>query len=455
MSKQTEFSNKNILVLGAGVSGISVANILQQLGAHVILSDAKSADKIDKDFSQLKATGVVLALGNQNEELLDGMDYIVLSPGISIYIPLVAAAQGRGITIMSEVEVAYRLSNAPIVAVTGTNGKTTTTTLIGEILKTTGRQVSVGGNIGAALSDQALETGPDGFVVAEISSFQLEGAIKFRPHIAAVLNLTPDHLDRHHTMAVYQEMKERIFTNQHENDYLILNYDDIVVRGMAERAPGKILYFSRQQRLDSGIFVENGTITLNWDGKHTDICAVNDIQIKGGHNVENALAACAVGYLAGADLEDMAKVLKTFQGVEHRIEPVTEIAGVAYYNDSKATNPESSIKALEAFPGQIILIAGGRDKNTDLTEFMQLIKERVDHLILLGEAQQRFAESAAQHGVKNIHNTPSLSEAVALAHSLAQPPQVVLLSPACASYDMFNNYEERGKVFKDLVRRLG
>ncbi|HWR05708.1 UDP-N-acetylmuramoyl-L-alanine--D-glutamate ligase [Sporomusa sp.] len=455
MDKQTEFLNKKILVLGAGVSGISVANILQQLGAHVTLSDAKSVDKMDKDFSQLAANGVVLALGNQTELLLDGIDYIVLSPGISIYVSLVAAAKRRGIPVMSEVEVAYRLSSAPIIAITGTNGKTTTTTLIGEILKTTGRQVAVGGNIGAALSEQALEVDADGFVVAEISSFQLEGATKFRPHIAAVLNLTPDHLDRHHTMAVYQEMKERIFANQDKNDYLILNYDDVSVRGMAERALGKTMYFSRRQQLDQGIFEHNGTIILKWEEKLIDICTINDIQIKGGHNVENALAACAVGYFAGASPEDMAKVLKTFQGVEHRIEPVAEIAGVGYYNDSKATNPESTIKALEAFPGHIILIAGGRDKNTDLTEFMQLAKERVDHLIVLGEAQQRFTEAATQHGVKNIHNVTSFTEAVTLARSLAQPPQVVLLSPACASYDMFDNYEERGNVFKDLVRRLG
>lgn len=455
MSKQTEFDKKNILVLGAGISGISVAYILRQLGAHVTLSDAKTADAINKDFSELEAAGVVLALGNQNEKLLAGMDYLVMSPGISIYIPLVTAAYGRGITVMSEVEVAYRLSSAPIVAITGTNGKTTTTTLIGEMLKTTGHQVSVGGNIGAALSEQALDTGADGFVVAEISSFQLEGIVKFRPHIAAILNLTPDHLDRHHSMAVYQEMKERIFANQQATDYLILNYDDVAVRAMAERSAGKVFYFSRQQRLETGIFLENGAIRLRWEGKIVDICEVNDIRIKGGHNVENALAACAAAYFAGVEPVNMAEILKAFPGVEHRIEPVAEINGVGYYNDSKATNPESSIKALEAFPGHIILIAGGRDKNTDLTEFMQLVNQRVDHLILLGEAQERFAESAVRHGVKNIHRTASFAEAVTLAHSLAQPPQVVLLSPACASYDMFNNYEERGSIFKDLVSRLG
>ncbi|WP_425060773.1 UDP-N-acetylmuramoylalanine--D-glutamate ligase [Sporomusa carbonis] len=455
MTKQTEFANKKVLVLGAGVSGISVARTLRQLGADVTLSDAKTAEQINKDFSLLKADGINLALGCQDEKLLTGIDYLVLSPGISIYIPLVNAAKERGIIVMSEVEVAYRLSDAPIIAITGTNGKTTTTTLIGEMLKTTGRQVTVGGNIGAALSDQALKTAPDGFVVAEISSFQLEGAVKFRPIIAAVLNLTPDHLDRHRTMAVYQEMKERVFVNQQATDYLILNYDDAIVRDMAERAAGKVVYFSRQHCLESGIYVDHGFIRMNWEGKVTDICPVTDIKIKGGHNVENALAACAAGYFAGVEPEAMAEVLKTFPGVEHRIEPVAEIGGVTYYNDSKATNPESSIKALEAFPGHIILIAGGRDKNTDLTEFMLLVKDRVDHLILLGEAQERFAEAAVRHQVREIHNVSSLAEAVTLAYSLAKPPQVVLLSPACASYDMFNNYEERGRVFKDLVCRLG
>ena len=454
MSNQTEFANKKALVLGAGISGLSVAKILKQLGADVIVSDSKPIEKFDHDFAELKAAKIGLALGNQNEQLLDGIDYLVVSPGISIYIPLVAAAQSRGICVMSEVEVAYRISEAPMMAITGTNGKTTTTTLVGEMLKTTGRQVGVGGNIGASLSEQALDIKADGFIVAEISSFQLEGASRFHPHIAAILNLTPDHLDRHRSMEIYQQMKERIFARQQANDYIILNYDDAAVREMAKRAPGKVVYFSRQQRLDSGFYVKDAKIRATLDGHSIDICAVEDIKIKGGHNVENALAACAVCYFAGVRPAAMAEVLKTFPGVEHRIEPVADLKGVAYYNDSKATNPESSIKALEAFDGHIILIAGGRDKNTDLTEFMKLAKERVEHMILLGEAQQRFAEAAALQGVKNIHMAASFDEAVKLAYTLAQPPQVVLLSPACASYDMFDNYEERGRVFKDLVRRL-
>lgn len=454
MVKQTEFANKKVLVLGAGVSGISVACILRKLGAAVTLSDAKPAEQLGKDFSALQSAGIMLALGNQQAELLRGVDYLVLSPGISIYSPLVAAAREQGITVMSEVEVAYRLSEAPIVAITGTNGKTTTTTLVGEMLKTTGREVAVGGNIGAALSEQALAVKPDGIIVAEISSFQLEGVVNFRPHIAAILNITPDHLDRHRTMDIYQQMKEQIFNKQQTADYIILNYDDLAVRDMAKRAAGKAVYFSLTQSLAAGAFVEDGNVRISWDGKKTDICAVSDIKIKGGHNIENALAACAIGYFAGVRPEAMAAVLKTFAGVEHRLEFVAEIDGVAYYNDSKGTNPESSIKALKAFDGQIILIAGGRDKKTDLTEFMQVAKEKTDHVILLGEAQPRFAEAAARQDIKNVHQVFSFDEAVTLAHSLAQPPQVVLLSPACASYDMFDNYEQRGKAFKDLVHRL-
>jgi len=450
-----DFNNKNILVLGAGVSGVAVAGILRDLGASTTLSDAKPKESIKADLRGLENKGVVMALGRQDEALLPGIDLIVLSPGISINSPLVVKAQSLEIEVMSEVEVAYRLCPAPMAAITGTNGKTTTTTLIGEIMRATGREVVVGGNIGLALSQEVREISPSGIVVAEISSFQLEGVNKFRPHIGAILNLTPDHIDRHGSLATYQEMKERIFARQTAEDYVVLNYDDPAVREMASRASAKVVFFSRKQQLETGVFVKGDHLVICWNNECVDICKLTDIKIKGAHNVENALAACGVSYFAGASPADMAGVLKTFPGVEHRIEPVATVDGVGYYNDSKATNPESSIKALEAFSGQIILIAGGRDKNTDLSEFMRLIKERVDHLILLGEAKERFRQEAVRQGIDNIHLVEDFSGAVALAHKLARPPQVVLLSPACASYDMFSNYEERGKVFKDLVGRLG
>lgn len=449
-----ELKSKKILVLGAAISGISVARILQGRGAAVTLSDAKTADKLKHDVSGLAEAGVTLALGRQDESLLAGTDILVLSPGVSIYSPLVEAAQKRGLTVVSEIEVAYHLAKAPIVAITGTNGKTTTTTLTGEILRAAGREVVVGGNIGQALSAEVQDIGPAGVVVAEISSFQLEGVVDFRPHVAAILNLTPDHIDRHRDLATYRAMKERVFANQTDEDYLVLNYDDPAVRAMGQRAASQVVYFSRLSELASGFYIKDGMIKLSWQDETVDICPTAALKIPGSHNVENALAACAAAYFAGARPRDMAAVLTTFTGVEHRIEPAATVDGVTYYNDSKATNPESSIKALEAFSGHIILIAGGRDKNTDLGEFMRLVSRRVDHLILLGEAAERFAAAAAAAGVACIHRVADFPAAVTLAHSLARPPQIVLLSPACASYDMFNNYEERGRAFKDLIRRL-
>lgn len=450
-----QFKEKKIVILGAGISGIGVAGILQQLGANVILNDAKPAEKIKQDFSGLETQGVKMIFGMQDESILQDVDYLVISPGLSINLPLIQKAKSQGILVMSEVEVAYQLCRAPIIAITGTNGKTTTTTLVGEMLQTTGKEIVIGGNIGSSLTKEVAGVTSAGMVIAEISSFQLEGAVDFRPKIAAILNLTPDHLDRHKTMEIYKKTKETIFKNQTADDFLVLNYDDAQVRDMAERAAARVMFFSRKEELSEGIYVKNETITILWDGKKYEVCSVNDIKIKGGHNIENTLAACGMAFLAGAKVTEVAKVIEKFGGVEHRIEFVARINGVEYYNDSKATNPESSIKALEAFDGHVILIAGGRDKKTDLTEFVQLISDKVDHLILLGEAQARFKEAACQRGVKNIHTVQSFEEALHVAYNLAGANQVVLLSPACSSYDMFDNYEERGKVFKDLVRQLG
>ena len=445
------FQNKMILVLGAGISGRSVAAVLAEQGAQVIITDARELDEGAKDIQRLMVRGVKVICGPQDESLLASLDFIVVSPGISIDIPLLALARSRGITVISEIEVAYQLCQAPIIAITGTNGKTTTTTLIGEMLKASGKHTVIGGNIGWALSHEVQGANPEGMVVAEVSSFQLEGSLNFRPHIAVVLNLTPDHMDRHHTMVLYQAVKERIFANQTETDYLILNYDDPLVRTMASRATSSIVYFSLLTEMERGGFVRDGMMYMNWQGQQHELCAIKDMKLLGRHNIENALAACCAAFLAGVNAETMASVLKNFSAVEHRIELVTTVNGVAYYNDSKATNPESSVKALEAFDGHIILIAGGRDKNTDLTEFMTLVKNKVDHLILLGEAKERFQQVAREQGVGSIYLVSSMEDAIRQARELAHPPQVVLLSPACASYDMFNNYEERGRVFKQLV----
>jgi UDP-N-acetylmuramoylalanine--D-glutamate ligase len=398
---------------------------------------------------------VPLIFGRQDVDLLADIDFIVFSPGVPIDIPLILAAKSKGITVMSEIEVAYHLCPAPIIAITGTNGKTTTTTLLGEMLKTTDKDVVVGGNIGAALSQEVSSVDKNGIVVAEISSFQLEGVIDFHPRISAILNVTPDHLDRHHSMAAYIQMKERIFANQTADDYLILNYDDTILRDMAQRTSAQVFFFSRKIEVENGAFVKNGVITLTWQGKTMPVCSVEKMQIKGAHNIENALAACGAAFLSGVTLTGIEQVLQEFPGVEHRIEPVETVNGVEYYNDSKATNPESAMKALESFSGHIILIAGGKDKHTDLSDFMRLAREKTDHLILLGEAGERFRLAAEKEGVQSIHQVTTFADAVKLAHRLANPPQVVVLSPACSSYDMFTSYEERGRVFKKLVRELG
>ncbi|MPM40778.1 UDP-N-acetylmuramoylalanine--D-glutamate ligase [bioreactor metagenome] len=449
-----DFKNKKILVLGAGISGISVSAILQKLGANVTLSDNRTKQNIDKDLSGLEHIGVSLALGNQDESLLAEIELIVLSPGVSINLRLVELAQAKGIQVISEIEVAYQICKAPIIAVTGTNGKTTTTTLVGEMVKTAYKEVVVGGNIGQALSQEVSAVDESGIVVAEISSFQLEAAVSFRPQIAAILNITADHLDRHGTMDTYIKMKEKIFANQTANDFLILNYDDDLVRDIASRTKSKVAFFSRKAILASGIFVQDGIINIAWDGQVVSVCHTGEMKIKGAHNIENALAACGAAFFAGVEIENMAHVLRGFSGVEHRIEPVTTINGVQYYNDSKATNPESAIKALEAFSGDIILIAGGRDKKTDLADFMKVVQQKVSHLILIGEASDRFHESAVRQGVTSIYDETDLESAVKLAYRLAEGNDVVLLSPACSSYDMFKNYEERGRAFKSFVLHL-
>lgn len=450
------FLSKNVIVLGAGISGIGVAHLCKKLGANVALSDTKPEEKIKFDLQELKDCGVTLLLGKpQEDNMLDNLDFLIVSPGVPIGIEIIQKAKARNIEVMSEIEVAYRLSKAPIYAITGTNGKTTTTALLGELMGLLGHKVAVGGNIGMALSVQAARVEKEDVVVAEISSYQLEGISQFRPKVAAILNLTPDHLARHGSLENYQKVKESIFSNQDASDYVVLNYDDAKVQAMAERAKGQVMFFSRLNQLAEGAFVENQQLVIVWQGTKHSICSIDELKIKGGHNVENALAAIAVAFLAGVKTADMVKVLSSFPGVEHRIEPVCTIAGVPYYNDSKATNPESAIKALESFEGHIILIAGGHDKNTDLTEFMQLIKQKVDALILVGAAAARFKEVAIENGIDNIYESGySMEDAVMTAYRLAKAPQVVLLSPACASFDMYDGFEERGRVFKRLVCNL-
>ncbi len=453
-----QLTGKKILVIGAGISGFAAAKIAKKFGADVTLSDAKLESDLKYDFDELRRLGIGLKFGRQTDDQLDGVDLIIVSPAVPIKIPLLKEASARSIEIISEVELAYDLARSPICAVTGTNGKTTTVTLLGLLLETAYEKVGVGGNIGVALSEVALEVGAGGAIAAEISSYQMEATKHFRPRVSAILNVTPDHLKRHGSMEVYQAMKEKIFAQEEPTDYVVLNYDDERTRGMIDRAPCKVFYFSRQTALDEGAFVLDGDLVIKIDGKIEKLCSIAELGIKGAHNVENALAASMVARLAGATAEKMSEVLKKFTGVEHRIEFVRELDGVKYYNDSKATNTDSAIKALETFDGGIILIAGGDDKGTDLTEFMQLVKARVDELILVGDAAARFKQSALDNGIgdEKIHEVGySMSAAVKLARSIATADQIVLLSPACASFDMYDGFEQRGRDFKRLVNGLG
>ncbi len=393
--------------------------------------------------------------------MLEGIDTVIVSPAVPVRIPLIQVAYKKGIRVMSEVELAYDIAESPFCAVTGTNGKTTTTTLLGLLLKTHYEKVGVGGNIGVPLSEEALRIGKGGCIAAEISSYQMEATEHFHPHIAAVLNVTPDHIVRHGSMEVYQAMKERLFREQTKEDYLILNYDNERTRSMKERAHSAVCYFSRREELEEGVFVRgsvrDGMIVIRWAGEEYEVCHTNELGIKGPHNVENALAAIASAFFAGCEVAKMVPVLKEFRGVEHRIEYVTTINGVPYYNDSKATNTDSAIKALETFDGHIILLAGGDDKMTDLTDFMKLVKERVSELILIGRAAERFYDAAVETGFPEEHIYAagySMPRAVEMAHALAQVPDVVLLSPACASFDMYHNMAERGRDFKRLVREF-
>lgn len=444
------------IVYGAGVSGRGAAEVLAKHREQVFLYNDNQCTLPEELSKLLESTGGGLVIGRENwSALMEKAGLLVLSPGVPQDIENVRLAEEKGLKIISEVELGYRNYKGHMAAITGTNGKTTTTTIVGEMFKRLPVPSAVGGNIGMALSKEVEGLPDNAWFAAELSSFQLEKVDSFAPEIAAVINLTPDHLERHHTMEAYGEAKKNIFRNQDASKYTVLNYDDPIVKTWAKDSRGQICYFSRKVQLEQGIFMQNGDFVIKWKDKYNKVCNIKDVQLFGGHNEENILCAIACGFFAGVSIEDMADVLKEFKSVEHRIEYVTTIKGVPYYNDSKATNTDSVIKALEAFEnGHVVLLAGGYDKMTDLSEMMNLVKKQCDCLILLGAAQGRFYEAAIKAGVSNIRLAKSFEDAVNIAYEVAQKPQVVLLSPACSSYDMFKNYPERGNTFKALVRAL-
>ena len=450
-----EIKDKTVLVAGMARSGLSAAKLLYRLGARVIVYDKKKHDEVSDLVEELEsAIHCEFCLGEEPDKLLGQIDLIVLSPGIPTDVPFLVKAKSIGIKVISEVELAYQYCKAPILAITGTNGKTTTTTLLGEIIKASGITTHVVGNIGVPFTAKVEEIKSSDIAVVEISSFQLQTVEEFRPWISLMLNLTPDHLDRHKTMEDYLATKARIFENQIEGDFLILNGEDPLVKELKPDNGSKVFFFSSLRTLEEGAWVENGQIMINIGKGALTICPVERVAIPGSHNLENALAAALAAALAGVESKLIAKVLKEFPGVEHRIEKVDTIDGVVYYNDSKGTNPESSIKAIEAMKGSIILIAGGFDKKASYANLIDAFGGKVKELVLLGETAETIAAAAKEKGFNNIHMTKTIEEAVEKSCALSYPGWNVLLSPACASWDMFKDFEERGRVFKEAVKAL-
>ncbi|WP_078060555.1 UDP-N-acetylmuramoyl-L-alanine--D-glutamate ligase [Desulfotomaculum copahuensis] len=437
------------LVIGAGRSGLAVARFLKTKGAAVTLTDNKDETALGGDLKILSAAGVRLSLGRYPAP--DGFDLVVVSPGVPLSMAPVARARERGVPVIGELELAWRFCRAPLVAITGTNGKTTTTSLLGEIFKHAGVRTLVAGNIGNPLVAEVENFGPSDLIVAEVSSFQLETTVHFHPQVAAILNITPDHLDRHGDMAGYTAAKARIFANQGPKDCAVLNYDDPPVRELAANCPGRVIFFSRVHTLKSGVFIQGGQIMAKMNSHSTPVMPVNDLRLPGAHNLENALAAVACALERGVPERLLADTLRQFPGVPHRLEPVAEIDGVMYVNDSKGTNPDASIKALESYTQPVVLLAGGKNKGNDFTAFVQRAKEKVRAMVVLGQCAGELETAARAAGITRVLKAGDFRQAVFMARNEARPGDVVLLSPACASWDMFKSYEERGDLFREIV----
>lgn len=448
-----ELGRRRVTVVGLARSGVAAARLLLALGARVTGTDAKPAEALRVEARALGHAGVRLFLGGHPPEAFEGADLVVVSPGVPTELDQLEACRQRGVPVIGELELAWRAMEGEVIAVTGTNGKTTTTALVGALLAEGPRPVLVGGNIGRPLSAEALGVPPDGLVVAEVSSFQLETAETFHPRVAALLNLTPDHLDRHPDLAAYAAAKARIFLNQTAEDWAVVNADDPGARALADRAArARRIHFSRAGQVPEGAFVRDGWITLALGGRETPVAPVSEIFLRGAHNLENVLAATACAAWAGAPPERLRAAIRAFRGVAHRLEWVRELGGVVFYNDSKGTNVDATLKALGSFEEPLVLIAGGRDKGQDFAPLARAARGRVKAAVLIGEGRGKLR--AALGGVARVVEAAGMAEAVAEARRLAAPGEVVLLSPACASFDMFRDYEERGEVFKAFVHAL-
>jgi UDP-N-acetylmuramoylalanine--D-glutamate ligase len=452
-----ELKDKRVLVVGLGKSGVASALFLKAHGARVTVSDTKSGDDLRDEIPTLLDHGITVETGGHGERTFRGQDLIVVSPGVPVDAPPLVQARALGEVVIGEIELAAQFLPGPIVAITGSNGKTTTTTLTGEILTAAGSPTLVGGNIGTPAISLAERAKPESVIVLEVSSFQLETIQSFHPKVAVVLNVTPDHLDRHRTLEAYVDAKARIFENQRSEDFAVLNADDPTCVAMAGRTRAQVFWFSRQKEVNQGARVRDGAILFRdrsgpEETVQREIMLVSEIPLKGAHNLENVLAAVSAGALMGCAPEKIRQAVRDFKAVEHRLEYVATIRGVDYYNDSKATNVDATIKALESFPANIHLILGGKDKGSDYSLLNDVLRQRVKRVYTIGAAAAKI-ESQVKY--VEVVRAETLENALRKANAVAEPGDVVLLAPACASFDQFKNYEQRGQVFKEIVNGLG
>ena len=452
---------KRYLVAGAGISGIGAVRLLRNLGAKVILYDGNEQLKIEQLIEKMRVAGICepeeidIVLGELTTAVAESIDICVISPGISLEVPFVTLLKELGKTIWGEIELAYRCTQGRIIGITGTNGKTTTTALVGAIMDKYCSNAYVVGNIGTPYTIMAAKTNDESITVAEISSFQLETIDEFHPDVSAVLNITPDHLDRHHTMKCYSDVKMSICKNQTKDQVCILNYEDARLREYAAELKCRTVFFSSKHRLENGVYLdENGDIYLSENGNKKLLMNTLCIKLVGIHNAENVMAAIAMSEAVGVPSNIYVEVIKKFNAIEHRIEYVDTIDGVIYYNDSKGTNTDASKKALEAMSQKTVLIAGGYDKGSEYDDWVESFGDKIKCLVLIGATKEKIADTAKKHGFTNIIMAKSLKEAVTVSAENAKEGETVLLSPACASWDMFKSYEERGRLFKDYVRAL-
>jgi len=450
------YAGKRVLVVGMARSGVAAAQLLVKAGAKVIVNDNKTKEQLGDAVAPLENLPVEWALGCPAGDVLENVDVMVISPGIPDTAGFVVKAKAQGVHVTGELEMAYQLSSGEMVAITGTNGKTTTVSLLGEIFRHAGRTTHVVGNIGYPYSAAGQESKDEDMFVCEVSSFQMETAEQFHPKAAALLNITEDHLNRHGTMEVYTDMKMRMFQHQTAEDVAVFNADDPALEPLVSRVQSQVMLFSRKKEVEHGAFVRDGMVTVRWHGAETPVCPAGDIYIPGPHNLENALAATCMATAMGVEAEVIAQTLRTFTGVEHRIEFVRELDGVRYINDSKGTNVDSTIKAIQTMTQPTAIILGGYDKHSDFTPMVKemLASEYIREAVLIGATADQIERTCLDNGYTRIHRADTLEEAVTKCRALSCEGWNVLLSPACASFDMFADYEARGRIFKEIVHQL-